>query len=151
LNNGWTKYFENGDSYVGSDELIAKRLASWTNSPSENLRVVDMDHDGCLITIHGEGEYWQSDRFRAVYPSDCPVLLGRTIQKRILDTDTVMYIHRMKDSLLTIYLGDEIPDDKDNLEKVHIHPKLIDHWLVLAIDLRGEQPKPHFFFSKERV
>lgn len=96
IKSGWIKYFVDGSSCVGSDELISKGKASWIHSRNHGIVKVALFHDSMIVSINGlYGNWWQSDTFEAIYGNPQSKLISRRIMRQIGDNDQFMYVDQL--------------------------------------------------------
>lgn len=102
----WTKHYKDGSSYVGEDNACRFGLASWTKSKATDIDHVQIEHNGYLISLAGDGEFWQSDDFEALVGDKNSKTVRRRISKMITPTDKFYsYVVLDKSAYITLNSG----------------------------------------------
>jgi len=155
MRNGWIKYFtELVDPKTtaitfetGYDEDVKNKTASWSRGRLDNIDKVTLFHEHYKIAITGDGNYWQSDTYNAVFGQQ-PQLVKRRIEKQILEDDLffeVLKLHNDKTQYLTFLK--EKDDDFDLL--VPIDKFQIGKWLIFELNLVKNNIS--YYFSNNRI
>jgi hypothetical protein len=145
----WTKYYADGTKYVGSDEAVRLKKASWRNSRSVDIVQVDLVHSNKRISISGPGEYWQSDTFTVVYPDPSPTVIARRIQRKIVQGDFALQVSpgNNADNCMVAVLTH---NDLTPCGLVMFQPEHFGKWLTVEYNV-GSNPELNYYFSDRRL
>ncbi|RLC97647.1 MAG: hypothetical protein DRI46_12625 [Chloroflexi bacterium] len=129
--NGWTKFFADSTTCVGSDHAVAARTASWRNSRNHDMVAVELTCGTKKLHIDGPGIYWQSDGYEAVYPGPHTTLIKRRIEKRIDASDNYVRIRSTGDELNAVF-----NNALDGGKFVALGAKFVNKWLILELNVK---------------
>jgi len=141
--NGWTKYYADGRTYIGTDQDVQAGTASWRKSPQRGMIAASMQHGNCCVRINGMGTFWQSDGYESSYPGTTK-LIKRSIMKQIAPGDKFYRMAR-SDYRLEITFNGELANGKF----IKVPQSYQGKWLVAEIDLLINKVK--IFISDIRV
>jgi len=127
----WIKQYADGSHYKGDDLAVAAKTATWRGSKGEGIIGVDLEHDEFYVSIHGPGEYWQSDTMEALFPGTGQRVVQRRIERRIEQCDLYFIEQSNRENKMTISFNKE-----DKGRPVPLKPRQVGSWLVLEIDLQ---------------
>jgi hypothetical protein len=128
--NGWVKFFTDGTTEQGFDDLVKTKQASWSKGRLEDITQVLIVHDETHITLRGVGKFWQTDTLEARLLVDEGIIVQRTIYKKIQETDLFLTIHNSLPQLLDIKI-----DNKESPNCIRIFPRWIGKWVIAEIDV----------------
>jgi hypothetical protein len=144
----WTKYFLDGTSYTGEDNLVSQKKASWTKSQNRNIVAVSLEHEFFFFRINGLGDFWQSDTFE----SSCfgvTNIVARRIQKQITPKDHYLVITNQDRKTCVASFYTLVPPHIDYWNIVPLQERHVGQWLTIEYDLQ-KSCLTHFF-SKEKI
>lgn len=145
--NGWIKKFADGSIETGSDDLVKRKLASWSKGRLDHLVEVELHQNGFEVTLEGTGEFWQSDDY------DCDVggltssLVMRRIQKKINKHDRFLGISGYgpyKNFRLFSY---KINPREENIRR--ISEAMVGKWFTIEVNPQGQGAI--FTFKENRI
>ena len=150
IGNGWIKYYLNGETYEGYDHEVIVRKKSWSKSSLSGMVRTKLIHDGVSASIHGLGNFWQSDLLEVpmrLNNTVRPRWVKRRISKQILKSDKYLTIEHKANH--TSYNLLDMPNINRIANIIPIPDSLEGYWLVVTID--PDTLKVEHYFSKDRV
>lgn len=141
--NGWTKYFIDGTTEVGSDEDVRDKKASWRSGRLSDMNACKLVHSDANIVLKGTGEFWQSDDMEVGFLESIPTYVVRRIEKLIEDKDKAVMIRILSEKSLEVEFLDHVAAGSY---------ALINHtgqWLVAELDL--QEFRGRVFFSEGKI
>lgn len=142
----WTKFYNNGTKYTGTDTAIARGQASWRKSKNNGIVKVVLEHNDLTLSISGIGEYWQSDEWEAEFPSGKPTMTKRRIMKKVEQYDQIACIRK---SLTSYSLRFDAYTPKAGETPKITNEALIGQWAVVEMDLINHNV--YSYFSRKKV
>jgi hypothetical protein len=140
----WIKYFADGTKYVGTDQDILMKRASWTKSKNTGIIAVSLEYNSKLLQICGNGNYWQADMYQCSSVQCSPILIKRFIQFQpgiestfyISQTDNNCWAQEYK-SINSVSVSNEM--------LLHLNTR---QWLTLEYDIINNVIKSYIKDSK---
>ena len=127
----WVKRYIDNTSYIGTDEAVKKKEASWRNSRQIGIASVELEHDNHLMVIGGMGEFWQSDTFEVRISVSSPgIFTHRRIEKLVLPTDRFVKFNKTEHLCDVKFSSQQLADYKPM-------PTIWENrWFILEYDVR---------------
>lgn len=137
--NGWIKYFADGQKLHGLDRGVPTGQTSWSKSQLHNMTGCRLDHDGVTLEIRGHGEYWQSDDLATIMrlgTTQSPEFISRRIAKRIEPLDRFFMVFTPTSHHLRLGVFTKEPSQMpDNIvDMLYFTPEEIGKWLIVELD-----------------
>ena len=147
---GWCKSYQDGTQYGATDFEIEKKIKSWIKSQNHSITAVSLrDKQGKFAKIEGEGNFWQSDTFRAPVRAGETVkseMLTRRIEKQITDKDKFMIV---EESILSTKITFKESKSKvlSSIKQHELGKEYIGKWLILELKDTGIS----YYLSENRI
>lgn len=125
---GWIKYFKDGTSEPGFDNLINENKASWSKGRLKDINVVSLkgNNYNCALEVPNT-EWHQFDRFLNIMGSNQSLRILRVIQAKITKDHIGMYFcsNNTESNNNYYYLSKEITGSC-----FQITEELVDQWIT---------------------
>jgi hypothetical protein len=132
--------------FVGSDENVRQKKASWRASRNDGMIGAWVVHNDAAIKIQGMGEYWQSDTYESnVGQNIKPQRVARRISKKITAADRwFRYLTHMGPQVTIAF------NDLDHTGgMVEVPKEHVGKWMVLEYDIPSDSIR--HYISNHRV
>lgn len=139
---GWTKYFKDGNIEVGSDRLVRARAASWRHGRLKGLVAAGLRHGPLRVTLSAdEGNWWQSDtmvsKFRGYGKAGETSYLVRRLEYQISEKDIGKFVSRIiNGNLVVVKVSGELPLTMAG-EAVKLASSHVGKWLYVSLDVQS--------------
>ena len=144
LESGWTKYFNDGLSEVGSDDDVSAHKASWQCGRLEGLVSVKLQHrDTAVILKASEGNWWQSDSMvstlRGYGNVGDTTFVTRRIEYQIVEGDIDKFVCLdSRYNKITVVVDSNLPApsnrEREAIKLSHLH---VGKWLYVSLDIQS--------------
>lgn len=147
---GWTKHFLDDTTECGTNQDVARKLASWSKGRLYGMWGACIKEGKQHLHINGLGDFWQSDDYEVQLAEKWPSMVVRRLQKKLSTGDIFVDIKRFGEYGLEAYVGKaEDLKNPPRGERNMLADKDIGKWLTLEMDLVNYTER--YYLSENRL
>lgn len=131
---GWVKTFADGSKEIGTDRDVQRRKASWSRGRLTHMIGAEVHHGNKVLSIHGPGEYWQSDDYDISTTSMRPVLAVRRLSYQLTCGDVLYFGEGENHLVVGIETARKAPNRLFTVDE-----EMAGKWLTLEYDVHRDE------------